>query len=235
MTRKPKPTLASVARQGKKLADEMGGKNPRKPRTPKAAKPAPASNRSVTTEDNDAIRANFLQHRTHWTAAMNKLALAQNGLKEVVSAAKADGFLKKEFQIADELNGSPKQEAKVTGEVTLRLRVARWMGHPMGNQLDLFAQPDRTPAVESAYDAGKQAAMEHKSASPPHDPSTPQYERWLKGFHDEQGRQVREGIKPLNGDGTLEARAEDGASVAAVGPDPARALSDFDDFPGSTY
>jgi hypothetical protein len=197
------------------------------------AKSVPAAGRSVTTEDNDAIRANFLQHRTAWTNVQAKLAVAQKLVKDVVSAAKADGFLKKEFEVADALAGLPKQEAKITGEVSLRLRVARWISHPMGDQLDLFAEPDRTPAVDRAYDEGKQACMSHERASPTYSPGIPQYTRWLQGYHDEQERQVKAGIKKLGGNGSLDDGPGEpdgeGNPVAMVGADPARPLSDFDE------
>ena len=53
-------------------------------------------------------------------------------------------------------------------------------------QMDLFEEPDRTPAADRAYDAGKQASMENQPRKPPHDPSTIQYERWMAGYADHQ-------------------------------------------------
>ncbi len=232
MPKKPRMTASKLAKKGKKLADEMFGKKAKGAKTKAAkGKSVPAAGRSVTTDDNDAVRASFLQHRTAWTNVQAKLAVAQKLVKDMVSAAKADGFLKKEFEVADMLAGSPKQEARVTGEVSLRLRVARWIGHAMGAQLDLFAEPDRTPAVDKAYDEGKQACMSHERASPPYAPGIPQYTRWLEGYHDEQERQVKAGIKPLEGNGALDDGEDEGNPVAAVGADPARPLSDFDDPP----
>jgi hypothetical protein len=120
---------------------------------------------------------------------------------DVKAALKADGYKVIQMQVADDLSGSPKQEAKVQVAVHDRLQVARWVGHPMGKQLDLFAQPDRTPAVDRAYDEGKQAFMEDKRATPPYAPGTPQYTRWLLGYHDAQDARVRGGLKPLEDQG----------------------------------
>lgn len=116
---------------------------------------------------------------------------------EVKAALREDGFTVKLFDIADAL-GTVKGEARVVGEVKDRLQVARWMGHAMGNQLDLFEEPDRTPSDDVAYDQGKMASMENRAAKPPHDPSTSQYKAYMAGFHDHQ-RQLAGGIKAPDG------------------------------------
>jgi hypothetical protein len=67
------------------------------------------------------------------------------------------------------------------------MQAARWVGSGIGAQLDLFVQPNRTPAAERAYDEGKQASMENKPRKPPYDPSTTQFRSWMKGFNEHQG------------------------------------------------
>lgn len=150
----------------------------------------------------DAIQASFLQHRNLWISAQAQLKVAEKRLKDMVAAAKADGFLKKEFQVADLLAGSPKQEAKVTSDVTMKLRVARWIGHSMGKQLDLFENPAAivaaTPPGQAAYEDGKQAAMEGKTGTPPGQFSGQELaQKWMDGYHAGQELVVKSGIKPL--------------------------------------
>ena len=227
------PKLCKLAKQGKKPADEMFGKKKgAKAKGPKG-KSVPAADRTVTASDNDAKRASFLHHRAAWVGVQAKLAAAQQLVAGVVEAMKADGIPKKEMAFADLLAGNHKQEMRAVNDVVMKIRVASYMGHAMGNQLDLFAEPDRTPAVDKAYDEGKQACMSHERASPPYAPGIPQYTRWLEGYHDEQERQVKAGIKKLGGNGSLdEGPCEpdgEGNPVAAVGADPARPLSDFDE------
>lgn len=144
---------------------------------------APAGHNSDRTEDQ--IRELFLTNRTAWNEWKAKRAVVDKLERDVKSTLKADGYTVKQFEIADQLL-TIKGEAKVSGEVKDRLKVARWIGHPMGAQYDLFAQPDRTPSVDRAFDNGKQASMENQPCKPPHDPSTPQYASWMAGYQQHQ-------------------------------------------------
>jgi len=174
---------------------------------PKREKAVPAAGRTVTTADNDPKRESFLHHRPSWVAANAKLKAAQAIVDEVVAALKEDGHTKKEMVIADLLAGNRRQELRVVADVEAKQRVASYMGHWLGNQMDLFTQ-------SNPYEEGRTACLEGKRASPPRDylPGSPFYTRWLEGYHDAQEAKVRKGIKPLAGDGTLEekASAEDG-------------------------
>lgn len=165
-------------------------RNPRKPRTaktkpdaPGAAPPGAGDNSSKRNADE--VRELFTSHRSSWNGYKAKLAVVEKLERDVKAALKADGFTVKQMEIADSL-ATVKGEAKVTGEVKDRLQVARWIGHPMGAQLDMFEQPDRTPAADRAFDEGKQASMENKPRKPPHDPSTTQYGRWMEGYDTHQ-------------------------------------------------
>ena len=141
----------------------------------------------------DEKRELFLHHRTKWNQLRAKRAVHDDNMDEFKADLKADGFTLKQMKIADEL-ADIKGEAKVKSEVSDRLQVALWIGHPLGAQLDLFAQPDRTPSDDVAYDAGKMCSMENRPARPPYDPSTSQYQKFMAGFHDHQ-RQLAGGLK----------------------------------------
>lgn len=156
------------------------------PRTKKTA-PGSAALKGLgpVERTEDQVRELFLKHRNPWNAAQASLKSAKKRLADVVAALKNDGFKKKQMEIAD-MFGEVKGEARVTAEVADRLQVARWLGHPMGAQLDLFAQPDRTPITESAYDAGKMASMQNEGRKPPHAPETEAYRSWMSGYEDHQ-------------------------------------------------
>ena len=77
---------------------------------------------------------------------------------------------------------------------TYGLQVARWLGHPMGAQLDMFEAPDRTPIADRAYDEGKQASIENRSAKPSYAPETEAYRSYMSGYHDHQ-RELAGGLK----------------------------------------
>lgn len=165
----------------------------KRPKKPRAAKAAPPANGSKKGDNGgppltfDEERALFLHHRELIETQETKLAAIKLVLDKLYADAKVDGkFTKEEFRIARDLAASPKREAKVQGDVRKRLRVARFIGHPMGAQFDLFEAPDRTPAVERAYDAGKQASMENRPRRPPYSPEVPQYEEWMSGYNAHQ-------------------------------------------------
>jgi hypothetical protein len=200
------------------------GSTDKKPR--KKREKVPTSDGHVTNGHNsgndDALQAAFLQLRGKWNALQSAKAAWKQRETDLKADIKNDGLRVSQFKIADLLSQGKKGEAKVRGDVREKLQVARWVGHPMGKELDLFDLPDRTPLAESARDAGKRAAMEGLTASPPHDPSTEAYREWMDGYHDETARRVRDGINDL-GDGPA-FPPPDGLRPMGDAPDPARPL-----------
>lgn len=145
------------------------------------------------------IQKGFIDHRRLWNNWMAKKAALEELEKEVKSNLKGDGYTVKQMQIADQLAGSAKASAKVEAEVKDRLQVARWINHPLGAQMDLFSQPDRTPAVDRARKDGKIASMDNKPCKPPHSPETEQYREWVAGWQEHQA-EISKGFKKPNGD-----------------------------------
>lgn len=149
-------------------------------------------------ESSEAIAAGFHSLRGKWSEIQNRLALAKKQLSEFVADAKASGYQKQHFIIADQLQKSPKSEAKVIATVETRITVARWMGHGLGNQYDLFANAPKQDPEEAAYADGKRVAMEGGNAVPPTKYANDTLEQqWLSGYHETQSKMVKEGIKPL--------------------------------------
>lgn len=115
---------------------------------------------------------------------------ANSKYRAALKAAKKDGFEQFMFETAA-LVSTPEGELEFKTRIGRQLQAAQFMGSTVGNQLDLFNEPDRTPAVDRAYDEGKQASMENKQASPGYDPSTAQYARYLEGFHDNEAKKLK--------------------------------------------
>jgi hypothetical protein len=163
----------------------------------------------------EAIAAGFHQFRGQWNQIQAKLKAANKELRDMIAEAKNAGYQKQEFAIADMLSAGPKKEAKIIAAVETRLRVARWMGHAMGKQMDLFADFAKEKAADpqdAAYEAGQQAAREGQKAEVPGQYSSQELSQaWLSGYHVEQERIVKAGIKPL------EAKPDD-APPAGWGP-----------------
>jgi len=141
----------------------------------------------------DEVRQLFLTHRQGWIRYQAKLKTLEAEAKDLKAAIRSDGFTIKQMKIADQL-ADLKGEAKVKSEVEDRLQVARWIGHPLGAQLDLFAEPDRVPAEDVAYDEGKMTSMQGHTAKPRYSPETPQYRAFMAGYHDHQ-RELAGGLK----------------------------------------
>jgi hypothetical protein len=213
-----------MAKRKKAAAKVTAPKRTAKKREPKAAGSG-GNGRPLTTADNrraadDDMRELFLSHRRTWNGWMAKVKALAEVERDLKAALKADGFKVLQFQIADNLSGSPKQEQKVRAAVEDRLKVARWIGHPMGAQLDLFAQPDRTPSVDVAFDAGKMASMNNEPAKPPYDPNSEQFRQYMAGYHEHQGK-LAKGFKPLdaNANGAAETHGEaEDKPAAGFGP-----------------
>lgn len=86
-------------------------------------------------------------------------------------------------------------EAKFKKTVEREVRVAKWMGLPVGANGNLFDDVDRTPSVDRAAGAGKRAGLAGERAECPHDPSTEQYTAWMTGYH--EGQKIAFNIKPI--------------------------------------
>lgn len=172
----------------------------KKPDEPKQAEPAPAAaKRPNTTDADEENRKLFLNvHLPKIKQLRDRLATANSNLRNAYKTAKAEGsFTKTDFDTAIEMEDAEK-EARAKARIARTLVIARYMGSAMGAQLDLFLEPDRTPAADRAFDEGKMAAMKGETAKPPYDPSTEQHRKFMEGYHSVSEQRVKEGIKPLS-------------------------------------
>jgi hypothetical protein len=182
------------------MARTKGSKN--KPRKTKSDVPGAAGVAGVghnsKPEHNlspDYKRKLFLHHYDKWKELQAKQAVVDKIAIDVKAALKKDGFKVKEMEIADNL-GDLKGEAKIQGEVKDRLQVARWIGHPLGAQLDLFADMKAAPQA-APYEVGKSDSMGNLPAKPQdrgYAPGTEQHDRYMAGYSDHQ-RELAGGIK----------------------------------------
>lgn len=86
-------------------------------------------------------------------------------------------------------------EAKFKANVEREVRVARWLGLPIGSNGDLFDAVDRTPAVDRAAATGKRDGLAGNRAQPNCDPSVPQYAAYMAGYA--EGQKIAFNIKPF--------------------------------------
>lgn len=206
--------MAKPKKDPKAAADaaEARSKTAKKAKTaaaPKKASPAVAAAAKSPDTDKEA-KALFLQALPKIADLKTKLNTANANLRNAYKTAKADGFLKSDFDEAFEIQGA-EGEKKKKAAIARSLTIAKWLGCDLGAQLDLFVQDSRVPAADRAYEEGQTASMKGESAKPPYDPSTEQHRRYMAGYHDDQEQRIKGGIGKLH-----PAVAEDVKEVAAA-------------------
>lgn len=148
-------------------------------------------------------KKSFIEMRDYWSGLNDRANSAAAKRRQYQNEAKAAGFSVLMFK--DSLRvATPEGEAEFKAEIANRLLAAAYSNADVGDQLSLFLDNNRTPAVDRAYKEGQSCAMENKAAVPKYDPDTDQYRAFMEGYHDEQGRQVKAGI------GKLDAKAGNG-------------------------
>ena len=181
------PKIKKQAKAAKKLADEMPGAET----APKAAGP-----RVNEPSADPKLRELARHHRDKYVKLKEALGKAQANLRLLGKEIKQDGLSLRQIKLMVELS-TPEGEAAWRMSIANDLIAAQYQGAAIGQQLALFLEPDRTPAVDIAYDQGVQASMDGKTAHPPYDPSTPQHAKFMEGYHAETERRLKAGIKQL--------------------------------------
>lgn len=156
-----------------------------------------------------ALKKQFIEMRDHWKGLDDRANSAAGKRRQYQKEIKTAGFGMQ--QIKDSLRlMTPEGEADFKAEIANRLLAAAYSDADIGDQLSLFLDSPRVPAVDRAYKEGQTACMEGKPMVPKYAPETEQYRAYVEGFHAEQERQIKGGI------GKLDAKADKGAKN---GPD----------------
>lgn len=139
----------------------------------------------------------FIEMRDHW-ARLDEAAKKYAGKRTQYQAEiKQAGFSMQ--QIKDSiLLSTPEGEAEFKANIANRLLAAAYSDADIGEQLSLFLDVSRTPAIDRAAKEGQTAAMQNKALNPPYAPETEQYQAFVDAYHEEQARQVKSGIKKLD-------------------------------------
>lgn len=193
MAKKPK----SADKNNRKTAGVAKPKAPKAERPPKAAKeakpPKESPRKVVRTLTNEEDKALFKHHNPKIQAQKAAVATAVSELRKLYKTAKADGFEKADFDTATQLE-TPEKEAKTKARIARQLQVAQFLDADLGQQLDMFLEPSRVPAVDRAYNEGQNAAMQHLAAKPGYDMATEQHREYMRGYHEVQTKQLKAGI-----------------------------------------
>lgn len=167
------------------MARPKGSKN--KPKS------VPTSDGGATTDHNtvrpgeltdDQKAALFFQHAKQYEKALDTKKQADAAFKNVCKLIKSEGSSVEEIKLAAM---SPEAlDAKIRAEIERSQRLSRWLGMPVGTQISLLDEIDRTPSTDKARADGKRAGLAGLDASPPFAKHLPQAQDWLDGWHEGQ-------------------------------------------------
>lgn len=148
----------------------------------KAEQKQDAAKANVLTEDQQ--RAIFFNHKTLYERDLAKKKEADAAFRNTCKLIKSEGTAISDIKDAITLDDR-EGEIAIRAQIERRLQVARWVGADFGHQFSLLPE---TPAVDRAFEEGKIAGLKGTPKKPPHDPSVPQYKRWMEGY--DQGQAV---------------------------------------------
>jgi hypothetical protein len=129
----------------------------------------------------DELCALTYQWKRDYEIALADKKAADAELKNVCKRAKAElGPRALDLIKGLILLETPEGEASMRAAIEQQIRIAKWAGAPIGTQFQFFETGG--PAVDQAYENGKAAGFRGDQMMPPHDPSVPQYKRWIEGW-----------------------------------------------------
>lgn len=167
---------------------------PRKNENAEAAEPNGVGHNSEMTDEQR--KALTFQHKKRYSSLLEAKKAAdaafKNGCKLAKSELGADAIDLIKDMIALE---SEDGEAKIKAAIERQRRAAAYMGAPLGSQLALFDEPDRTPAVDRARAEGERDGMEAKPLDNPYAHDLPQHEAYAEGWN--SGQRAIFNIQPL--------------------------------------
>lgn len=163
------------------------------------ARPRKAKNDDGETTDEmteEQRKALTFQHKTRYEATLAAKKKADADHKNACKLAKAEIGDDAIDLIKDMIEAAtPEGEAKMRAAVERMRRAAEYMGSPLGAQLTLFDEPDRTPAVDRARAEGQRDGMQGKSLTNPYAPELEQHAAYAEGWHD--GQKAIFNLKPM--------------------------------------
>lgn len=201
-----------MAKVAKKAAVKKTVKPAKAAKAPKADKPS--TRKKAFNMLDPETRALFMQDLSEYERLLEAVSKAQSKLRRHGKTIKADGFTMAQIKFAIQCK-TPEGEKAARAIIANNLLAAAYTGADIGEQLSLFLDEPRVPAVDRAFKEGEAAAAANEPAKPGYDPSTAQYRAYMEGYHAEQGRQVKAGIKPLNKDGSRLIKKDETAKDAA--------------------
>jgi hypothetical protein len=137
-------------------------------------------------------------------------AAAKGAVTKAYETAKKEGITKKEIQLAIAYE-SEEGEQKVAADIERMVRIARWVGTDLGEQMEMFGGK----AADPIFDDGKHAALRGEKCKAPAHHGQKAAQRWNDGWHagnTARNAAIQEGMGDL---GTAAKAVVENAAAAA--------------------
>lgn len=151
------------------------------------AAPGMGHNGDALSEDQKIAR--FFSYKKRWEAARLTLKNLEEEIKTEIGKKSI-----RDIRLSIQLD-TPEGEERLKDKMEAQIRVAKWMGLPVGAQEDMFPE-DRTPAVDASRARGKRDGLAGNAYKPECDPSVPQHAAYSEGFNEGQ-HVLAQGFKPF--------------------------------------
>jgi hypothetical protein len=168
-----------------------------KPKKDKAASSAPKQ--TVEAMSDDQLYSLTEQHRQKYELLLEAKHKANKALIDYGKIIKSDLGAHGLQDIKDLISlDTPEGEAAMKAEMERKARVLKWMGVPIGSQGALFADTDRTPITERAFNEGKRQGLAGEPIDNPHHHTTEAHRSHLQGFAAGQETLATKGFSKLD-------------------------------------
>ena len=138
--------------------------NEKKAKAPKGPTNKPqVAKEPLTDEQQQAL---FFRHKRDYEKALEAKKAADAALKNVAKLIKAEGTHLFEIKVAIKLE-DPEGSADLRERIERELKVARWVGAPVGTQFSLLDEVDREPIDDRVREEGKRAGLRGEKCEPP--------------------------------------------------------------------
>jgi hypothetical protein len=165
----------------------------------KAASPAPKT--TIESMSDDQLYSLTETHRQKYELVLEAKNKANKALIDYGKIIKSNLGATGLQDIKDLISlDTPEGEATMKAEMERKVRVLRWMGCPIGSQGALFADADRTPITERAFNEGKRQGLAGEPIDNPHHHTTEAHRSHVAGFASGQKTLATKGFSRLDPD-----------------------------------
>jgi hypothetical protein len=153
--------------------------------------PAAGHNSELSEAEKRALFLNALTELESMIEEKNEVvANIRNQRKRIV------GYGFKPWQIDFALKLRNDEDEEMIERRRQEARIAQFLNHPIGVQLDWVDEVDRTPAKDKAFADGRVAGARGESCKSPFSPGLDQDQAWIKGWQQGQA-ELASGFKKL--------------------------------------